>query len=247
MSARKKRSSRDNPKNAGRPVYTNLAALRASADDSSGLAGIDANLTYILGDPLRIRILAALNEVDAAPSDLARALNCTIKQSDYHVKILVEHDYAMLVKTEPTASGLPKKIYRATKKVELPIEVIEALPQAIRETVAATIFMTSLADAQVALMSGTLTSRPESHATWTRFRVTERTWKKSVKVVDRAFERVRKIAAEEELRRKNGEFDSDEDPPLLMSLNMAAFILPSNGGDLMTHDEDYLRHQPDEE
>jgi hypothetical protein len=231
------------PKDTERKVASDLSALRASAEDSSGLAGVDENLTYILGNALRIRILAALNEVDAAPSDIARAFGCSIFQASKQIQVLVDHDYAVLLRVE--TEGRPKKIYRATKKVILPMEIIERLPRSILNTVVATVFMTNLNDAQVALLSGTFAEHPESHATWTRFRVTERTWRRCVKLLDQTFEKIRKIAESEEQQRKDGELPDGDHPPLLMSLNMAGFLLPPNSKDILQHEKDYLQHQPE--
>lgn len=225
-----------------RKVRPEIAALRASAEDSSGLAGVDESLTYVLSNPLRIRILAALNESDAAPSDLAPVFGCTVFQANYHIKKLVEYDYAVLLREERVGSAV-KNIYRATKKVELPMEILERLPRSIRDTVVATVFMISLSDAQVALLSGTFAAHPESHATWTRFKVNTKTWKRIIKLLDGTFLKIRKIATEQEAKQKmNG--GSAEDEAQLISLNMSGFILPGSSADLIKRDKNYLQHSP---
>ncbi|HEX7060280.1 MAG TPA: winged helix-turn-helix domain-containing protein [Solirubrobacterales bacterium] len=76
-------------------------------------AAVDPRLIRALGHPLRQRILHALGEEVASPSELSRKLGARLGNVSYHVKILFECQAIELVKTAPVR-GAVEHFYRAT-------------------------------------------------------------------------------------------------------------------------------------
>lgn len=84
----------------------------------------DQRLFKALGHPLRQRILAALNERDASPSQLADRLGEPLGNVSYHVKILEQNGAAELVETQ-AVRGAVEHFYRATARASVASHPLE--------------------------------------------------------------------------------------------------------------------------
>ncbi|HEU4678689.1 MAG TPA: helix-turn-helix domain-containing protein [Terrimicrobiaceae bacterium] len=186
----------------------------------SGLGRVDDGMLYVFSHPLRVRMIAELNEEDGSASDLAKRLSVKTYNADYHLKKLLEYDCVEVVRRE-RIRGTQKTIYRAKVKVEFPQEIWESLPASVQKLVVAAVFMTSSSDAQVALLADVFEKRPESHASWTNLKLDEEGWQKLVKEVDHVLLAAKEIEVEAASRLE----DRDEDP-LIVSLNLSGFVLP---------------------
>lgn len=100
----------------------------------TSVADIDPRLLKAIGHPLRQRILSALNQRVASPSDLARDLDERLGNVSYHVKILVQCGAIELVRTEPVR-GAVEHFYRATRRAELDSEGWAKVPLSIRREI----------------------------------------------------------------------------------------------------------------
>lgn len=201
-------------------------AAKDKARNRSGLSRLDDDLIYVLSHPLRVRILASLNKEEGSASDLAERLNCSVWNANYHLKKLAEYDCAEFVRHVRVGSVL-KSIYRAKVEVNFPKEVWEGLPPAVQGMLIVAVFMTSFSDAEVALLDRAYEKRPESHASWTGMDLDPASWLKLVKLTNRTLVEAQKIKAE---AAKRLERDPDSES-LRVSLNMSAFVLPSDAED----------------
>jgi hypothetical protein len=188
---------------------------------SSGLGRVDDGMLYIFAHPLRVRMIAELNEEDGSPSDLAKRLGVETYHTDYHMKKLLKYDCVEVVK-RVRVRGTEKTIYRAKIKVEFPAELWAKLPPSVQKLVVAAVFMTSSSDAQVALLSDSFELRPESHASWTNLRLDEQGWQELVGDVDAVLTRAHEI--QEAAKRR---LEEREEGPLVVSLNLSTFVLPT--------------------
>jgi DNA-binding transcriptional ArsR family regulator len=91
-------------------------------------------LIKALGHPLRQRILHALNEEVASPSDLSRKLGEPLGNVSYHIKILSECKAIELVSTAPVR-GAVEHFYRATTKPYFSDEHWSQLPLSTRRAI----------------------------------------------------------------------------------------------------------------
>ncbi|HET7444943.1 MAG TPA: helix-turn-helix domain-containing protein [Solirubrobacterales bacterium] len=188
-----------------------------------GLSRLDDGLVAVLSHPLRVRMLASLKtDGDASAMDLSRRLNCTKHNAAYHMKVLKKYDAVELVRVEQRGSTA-KRVYRAKVAVEFPTEIWDTLPPVVQGMVIAAVFMTSYADAEVALVDRVYEHRPESHASWSNLEVDEEGWREILKLTDGALAATKTVLERVQARR---EAAGDDQPLLKVSLNMSAFILP---------------------
>lgn len=219
-SPRKTKKRRDKQKPSPAARETAPTGSRAAPQRSSGLGRVDDGMLYVFAHPLRVRMIAELNEGDGSPSDLAKRLGVKTYHTDYHMKKLLDHDCVEVVE-RVKVRGTEKTIYRAKIKVEFPVELWERLPASVQKLVVAAVFMTSASDAQVALLEDVFEKRPESHASWTNLRLDEEGWQILVKAVDQLLEAAQAVESDAKER-----LDSTGRPPMIVSLNLSAFVLP---------------------
>ncbi len=193
---------------------------RKSAGRKSGLGRIDDGMLFVFSHPLRIRMIAELNEEIGSPSDLAKRLGVETHHTNYHIKKLHEHGCVEVVE-RVKARGFEKTIYRAKVKVDFPEEVWEMLPPSVRKLVVAAVFLTSSSDAQAALLSGSFEKRPESHASWTSLQLDEQGWQMLATRIDELLSDAEQLQADAKDR-----LAANKAEGLNVSLNLSAFVLP---------------------
>jgi DNA-binding transcriptional ArsR family regulator len=106
------------------------SASKAAAEERQ--ATVDVNVLKALGHPLRQKILQALTDRVASPSQVAKEIDEPLSNVSYHFKILVKCEAVELVKTEPVRGAL-EHFYRATMRARLDGPEWEKLPQNIRD------------------------------------------------------------------------------------------------------------------
>lgn len=195
-----------------------------SSGRKSGLGRVDDGMLFVFSHPLRIRMIAALNEQNGSASDLAKRLGVETHHTDYHMKQLKRHDCVEVVE-RVTVKGLPKTIYRPKIKVDFPEEVWKRLPASVKMLVVAAVFLTSSSDAQAALVTGSFQERPESHASWTNLRLDEQGWRMLSNRVDDLLSDAQQLQADAKDR-----LAANEIAGLNVSLNLSAFVLPEDLG-----------------
>jgi len=104
---------------------------KTKKSDKPTEAAVDVRVIKALGHPLRQRILQALNQEVASPSELATKLEEPLGNVSYHVKILESCDAIELVRTAPVRGAL-EHFYRATMRARLDEEHWTQLPESIR-------------------------------------------------------------------------------------------------------------------
>lgn len=220
----------------------------------SGLAEVDDDLIYILSHPLRIRMIASLNEEEGSPKDLADRLRVSTYNTSYHMRILLTYDCVEVVGREKVR-GATKTIYRAKMDINFPQRVWLELPPAVQQMVIVAVFMTSYSDTEVALLSRAYEKRPESHASWTNANLDERGWQDLIDLVNKTLDKAIEIKGDAEVRLAESEAREDE---LRVSLNMSAFVLPDSAEPAVKRiindavrnklkDQTSLRHRPEAE
>ncbi|HEU4599848.1 MAG TPA: helix-turn-helix domain-containing protein, partial [Solirubrobacterales bacterium] len=182
----------------------------------------DDGMLFVFSHPLRVRMIAELNEEEGSASDLAKRLSVKTWHTDYHMKKLLEHDCVEAVRREKVR-GLEKTVYRAKIKVDFPMEVWEQLPPSVQKLVVAAVFMTSSSDAHVALLADVFETRPESHASWTNLALDEQGWQALIKFVNKLL-----IVAEQLQADAKKRLAAKDDEPMIVSLNLSAFVLPDD-------------------
>jgi DNA-binding transcriptional ArsR family regulator len=152
---------------------------------------IDHRLVKALGHPMRVRILATLNERVASPSELAEEFDEGLSQLSYHIKVLKDLECIELVETQPRR-GAVEHFYRAMARAHLGNPEWREVPESLRGGVSAVVLQTFMDRAVEALKAGTLDARDDSYLTWTPMVVDEDGWGEiasmMAEMLDRGFE-----------------------------------------------------------
>jgi DNA-binding transcriptional ArsR family regulator len=154
--------------------------------------GVDQRLVKALAHPLRVQILAILNERMASPNELSKELDEGLSQVSYHVKVLKDFECIEMVKTEPRR-GAVEHYYRATSRAFLADSEWQNLPDSIKPGVSASVLQLILDDVIGAINGGTFNARDDVHMSWTPGVVDEQGWDESVELVNETLDRLIKV------------------------------------------------------
>jgi len=184
-----------------------LAAKTKTKTKAKGKSksGVDQRLVKALAHPLRVEILAILNERMASPNELSKELDEGLSQVSYHVKVLKDFECIEMVKTEPRR-GAVEHYYRATSRAFLTDRDWQELPASIKPGMSADLLRMILDDVAGALEGGTFDARDDRHMSWTPGVVDEQGWNETVDLVNETLEQVLEIQSKSAARlAKSGE------------------------------------------
>ncbi len=154
--------------------------------------GVDQRLVKALAHPLRVEILAILNERLASPNELSKELDEGLSQVSYHVKVLKDYECIELVKTEPRR-GAVEHYYRATARAFLTDQDWQHLPASIKPGMSASFIRLLVDDVVAALKNGSFDARDDRHISWTPGVVDEQGWSETVELVNETLEQAIEI------------------------------------------------------
>ncbi len=155
---------------------------------------VEPRLIKALGHPLRQRVLHALNEGVASPSQLSKQLGEPLGNVSYHVKILAECEAIELVKTAPVR-GAVEHFYRATTRPYFTDEHWSDLPLATRRA----LFDNSLQEIWSHLVAAAKEGGLDdvrSHVSWTDIELDEEAYEGMVEQLRLTLERAMELQAE---------------------------------------------------
>jgi DNA-binding transcriptional ArsR family regulator len=134
----------------------------------------DAAYVRALAHPLRLKILAMLEEQPSSPARLAEALDSNARLVDYHVKRLSELGLVELVGMRPTR-GAPEHLYAARPHPRFSDAAWDALDGEAKSAVLVTMLRQMSEYVNRSATSGGF-DRPDAHFTRTPVRVDARGW-----------------------------------------------------------------------
>lgn len=170
------------------------AKSKTRAKGKGKSTGVDQKLVKALAHPLRVQILAILNERMASPNELSKELEEGLSQVSYHVKVLKDFECIEMVKTEPRR-GAVEHYYRATSRAFLADSEWQHLPDSIKPGVSSSVLKLVLEDVISAINGGSFNARDDVHMSWTPGVVDEQGWDESVELVNDTLEQLIKIHA----------------------------------------------------
>ena len=119
---------------------------------------VDQRVIKALAHPLRVEILAILNDRMASPNELSKELEEGLSQVSYHVKCLKDFDMIEMVKTEPRR-GAVEHYYRASEKVFIPSWVLKLAPPSAQRSIWGDVLADIEQDVGTSLETGTFDKR----------------------------------------------------------------------------------------
>jgi DNA-binding transcriptional ArsR family regulator len=153
----------------------------------------DPQLAKALAHPLRVAILAELEERTASPSDLATDLDASLGLVSYHVRTLARLGLVKLVETRPRRGAL-EHYYRAEDRPVITSDAWAKVPSIVKQaTVRASLTQLS-GQVNAAAQSGGF-ERSSSHLSRSPVVLDQRGWDELAAKFDRLLSDVERIGA----------------------------------------------------
>ena len=152
-------------------------------------SAVDSRLAKALAHPLRVQLLAALNEGVASPNELAKKLDEPLTNVSYHVRMLHDLGTIELVDTEPRRGAL-EHYYRAVVRPFFADREWKRLPKNARGSISDAVLQLIWDDTAEAIKTGIFDERENRHLSRTVLNVDDEGWDELnellVELVDRA-------------------------------------------------------------
>lgn len=153
----------------------------------------DPQLAKALAHPLRVAILAVLEERTASPSEIATELDASLGLVSYHVRTLARYGLVKLVDTRPRRGAL-EHYYRAEEPPVLTSEAWEQVPSIVKQaTIRATLTQLSGHVNDAAQAGGF--ERSSAHLSRSPMTLDQRGWNELAVLFDRLLADCEQIAA----------------------------------------------------
>jgi DNA-binding transcriptional ArsR family regulator len=178
----------------------------ASAPEYS-LVAITRKVAKAVSHPLRVRILAALNEAEMGPGGFTRMNpDVDLREASRHFRRLRDLECIELIGRRPGRGR--EQLYRAVRRAMFDLTAWEAVPAEKRSSVTGEVLSTFMRRVGQAAEAGTLDLRDERWVTWTALEFDEQGWGEFLASVEGAFDRALKLGVDAPLRMAS----SAEDP-----------------------------------
>jgi DNA-binding transcriptional ArsR family regulator len=128
-----------------------------------------------LAHPLRMKLLVAMSEREASPSELATELGEPLGNVAYHVRMLERLDCIELVRTTPRRGALEHH-YRAIASPKLELADWKQVPKSARRSISWERVSEIWQDLAAALGSGRFDERPDRHLSLTDLTLDDAGW-----------------------------------------------------------------------
>jgi len=157
--------------------------------------GVEQIVAKAFAHPLRVQILAILNEKVASPNMLAQQLEESLNLVAYHVRVLEKYDCIELVDTKQRR-GATEHFYRATRRQLLTDDQWAQMPTSLRPGLAAAVLKTIFEDIEAASKAGTLEEVDDLHISRTPMMLDEKGWSDVTDLLNGSLDRLIEIQAE---------------------------------------------------
>jgi len=184
----------------------------------------DPRYVKAMSHPLRVRILAILQERTASPVELAQVLEGTLGTVSYHVRTLHQLGLIELV-DETRVRGAVEHHYKARARPKVSDEAWEQAPP-IAKQAAVDAALQQIHDYGRASNAAGGFDRRDAHITRTALRLDKAGWEKLARSLRRVLEDVAEIEGEVAAREAAGEAEGIEDVGLVL---MQFGALPFSG------------------
>ena len=138
-------------------------------------SAVDSRLAKALAHPLRVQLLAALNEGVASPNELAKKLDEPLTNVSYHVRMLHDLGCIELVDTEPRRGAL-EHYYRAIMRPFFADRDWKRLPKNARGSISDAVLQLVWDDAAEAIKGGLFDQREDRHLSRSVLCVDDKGW-----------------------------------------------------------------------
>jgi len=168
-------------------------------------SAVDSRLAKALAHPLRVQLLAALNEGVASPNELAKKLDEPLTNVSYHVRMLHDLGCIELVETEPRRGAL-EHYYRAVVRPFFGDRDWKRLPKNARGSISDAVLQLVWEDAAEAIKGGLFDEREDRHLSRSVLSIDEKGWNDLHDLLAQTLDKAMQIQADSASRAsKNGD------------------------------------------
>jgi DNA-binding transcriptional ArsR family regulator len=177
---------------------------------------IDSRLVKMLAHPLRVRILAILEQRTASPSEIAQELDASLGVVSYHVRRLESLDLIKLVKKTPRRGAI-EHYYKADAKHHIPDEAWAKVPDIVKQAMAGATLSEISAQVNAAAVDGGF-GADDAHLSLTKLALDEQGWQAIAREMAKTLERVDRIHAESLERLRKSDHEGEREAMVAMML-----------------------------
>lgn len=141
---------------------------------------VDERVARALAHPLRLHILAELNEKAMSPSQFAKKFEMKTPNVSYHFRALQKLDCIEEVETRPVR-GSVEHFYKATRRALFDRKSWNALPQSLKEDASGQTVTNFLTAVALAMHAETFDAHNERMLVWKQQRVDMKAWREAIK------------------------------------------------------------------
>ena len=170
-------------------------------------SAVDSRLAKALAHPLRVQLLAALNEGVASPNELAKRLDEPLTNVSYHVRMLHDLGTIELVETEPRRGAL-EHYYRAVVRPFFGDRDGKKLPKNARGSISDAVLQLVWDDAAEAIKAGLFDERDNRHLSRSVLAVDEQGWDELNDLISETLDRAMQIQADSASRASKDDGDT---------------------------------------
>lgn len=185
-------------------------------------SAVDSRLAKALAHPLRVQLLAALNQGVASPNELAKKLGEPLTNVSYHVRMLHDLGTIELVDTEPRRGAL-EHYYRAVMRPFFGERDWKKLPKNARNSISDAVLQLVWDDASSAIKDGLFDERDDRHLSRSVLALDEQGWEDLHELLAETLDRAMQIQADSASRASKEE-DGDT-----FCANLVMFTHPTPG------------------
>jgi DNA-binding MarR family transcriptional regulator len=170
---------------------------------------------------LRVRIIAACNQREVTPKEIAEQEKVPVATVNYHFHALEKEGWLRISRKEP-ARGFQRHFYVADRQKVITDQEFDKMNAKEQREVSEATLRDFLDRCKEALEAGTMDRRSDSHLSWSPFQLDEQGWKDLMNEGERVMERSFEIQEESLARlRKSGE------EPIPTTFALAGFESPA--------------------
>jgi DNA-binding transcriptional ArsR family regulator len=181
---------------------------------------VDSRLAKALAHPLRVQLLAALNQKVASPNELAKQLEEPLTNVSYHVRMLHDLGCIELVDTEPRRGAL-EHYYRAIVRPFFGDKDWKRLPKNARGSISDAVLQLIWDDAAEAIKTGGFDDRDDRHLSRSVLALDDEGWDELHELLAETLERAISIQADSASR------VSKDDAGEMFSVNLVMMTHPT--------------------
>jgi hypothetical protein len=183
--------------------------------------GVEQIVAKAFAHPMRVQILAILNERVASPNLLSQELEQSLNLVAYHVRVLEKYDCIEMVDTKQRR-GATEHFYRATRRQFLNDSEWARLPQALRPGLSGTMLKAVFDDIKEAVTEGTFDEFEDRHLSRVPMTIDKQGWSEVTTLLQGTLDRLHEIQA-----RASERLAAGEEPGLATKVEVLHFKSPS--------------------